>query len=580
MNFMALYSHRLGGLSGIYIMGFIIVATNSVLAYLIYKKFFSERISVIGASFFCLFPAVTVQSYLTHSLQLQTSLMYLLIAILCYLAGKHILSYIIIACTLVSYELTILVFFAVPLLKNNWNRKLVKETAWHSFILSLLVLLAVLIRRSFGEDRVSKIGGGILHKFLESIVIGPMTSITQFVNAPLNSIKYWDLGIMSASLVSLAIFMIMFCRTDDNDTYKDKSLTSINNYKEFVISDRIKISNRTLMIVINSSIMIAIAYILSFTRLATPEKIMEWGEFRSGGYIYVVVGLAFFTGMLFRLNNKYLNMDNHSALTGQTLEFNMFGLNLSVNLRLLKLICVSLLMLVLAYIMPFTHYPPVQISGRRTSAHLAAIFGGSLLFACLCEALMSLAGRYRFKKLAIGGLAFYMSLLIGYRFVIQEDYKLNWHYQRLLWTDIIKNCPDINEGTIILLEVDDIPNTQFHKTMTWTGYVVMVRLYKYPDEWKTKPVLYEVKKNWMEKARIKKDRIQIIVSGYANRERIFLPDSNVILLKFIAGKVKRIDGFVSIKDRKLLLKEKKNGPVPEWEKTVLYEYLIDDGTKI
>ncbi len=193
---------------------------------------------------------------------------------------------------------------------------------------------------------------------------------------------------------------------------------------------------------------------------------------------------------------------------------------------------------------------------------------------------MSLASRYRFKKWAIGGLAFYLSLLIGYRFVIQKDFKLNWHYQRVLWADIIKNCPDINEGTIILLEIDNIPNTQFHKTMTWAGYVIMVRLYKYPDEWKTKPVLYEVKKNWMERARIEKNQIKIIVTAYANKEIVSLPDSNVILLKIIDGKVKRIDGFVSIKDRKLLLKEKKDGPMPEWEKTMLYKYLIDDGTEI
>jgi len=83
-----------------------------------------------------------------------------------------------------------------------------------------------------------------------------------------------------------------------------------------------------------------------------------------------------------------------------------------------KLILTSLLMLCLAYGFSFTHFPPTALFGRMTSVHLAATFGGSLFFACICFILLSCARSHRIAVITTIILASYFSLLVTYRFSI------------------------------------------------------------------------------------------------------------------------------------------------------------------
>lgn len=81
-----------------------------------------------------------------------------------------------------------------------------------------------------------------------------------------------------------------------------------------------------------------------------------------------------------------------------------------------KLFVTAVIMLCLAYLVSFTHFPPIARYGRETSVHLAAAFGASLLFASICDAFLASANRYYFKRCALTGLGFYFSLLVTYRF--------------------------------------------------------------------------------------------------------------------------------------------------------------------
>src|SRR5208283_6092014 len=74
-----------GGLPGIYLGGYLIVVTNTLLFYYLVKRCLPQLVAVTGALTFCLFPADTTKLFINNFHSFQTSLMFLLLASLCYL---------------------------------------------------------------------------------------------------------------------------------------------------------------------------------------------------------------------------------------------------------------------------------------------------------------------------------------------------------------------------------------------------------------------------------------------------------------------------------------------------------------
>jgi hypothetical protein len=107
----------------------------------------------------------------------------------------------------------------------------------------------------------------------------------------------------------------------------------------------------------------------------------------------------------------------------------------------------GLALLVLAYGLAFTHYPPVALYGRVTSVHLAATVGGSIIFASL--ATWALARRL--GPMVVG---VYLGLLVGYSLTVQRDFARSGQLQQVFWTDIVRCCSDLTDGTILIFAVD------------------------------------------------------------------------------------------------------------------------------
>jgi hypothetical protein len=207
---------KLGGLSGIYLVGFAVVTLNTFLCYRLLRTRVPIAPSIVGAAVFCLFPSDTTKVLLTHDFQLQPSLTFALLSALAYASGRRPLAYVVSVGALLSYENGFLALFALPLFTARcWDRRLVREWIVHVLVLVAIVAAVVILRFFVGEGRAtSSVGnvGAILPLFLGSLVLGPARSLAGMAYGPLKAIPTWDLETILLSLVGFGGFaLLLWC---------------------------------------------------------------------------------------------------------------------------------------------------------------------------------------------------------------------------------------------------------------------------------------------------------------------------------------------------------------------------------
>jgi hypothetical protein len=161
-----------------------------------------------------------------------------------------------------------------------------------------------------------------------------------------------------------------------------------------------------------------------------------------------------------------------------------------------KLLLVGLLALSLAYSFSFTHYPPTATYGRATSVHLAAAFGAAILLATLAWLLLVSAKWPWLRMAAIAVLAGYLSWVVAYRVAIQQDFVLAWQNQRLFWSGVVRQAPDLQDGTLILVAGTAVPQTHFIETLSWSAPFVLRQIFEFPATWSSPPRLFVVPPHW------------------------------------------------------------------------------------
>jgi len=60
------------------------------------------------------------------------------------------------------------------------------------------------------------------------------------------------------------------------------------------------------------------------------------------------------------------------------------------------------------------------------------------------------------------------------------------------------------------------------------------------------------------------------------KKREIFPNNNVIMLRFVNRKLKRINGSIMLNGKKFYLKKKESDFLPKYKENVLYKYLIDN----
>jgi hypothetical protein len=235
----------------------------------------------------------------------------------------------------------------------------------------------------------------------------------------------------------------------------------------------------------------------------------------------------------------------------------------------------------LAYLFTFT-VRAYAISGRETRVHLAAAIGAAILFAVFGSLLLKLTKRSGLQRLSSGFLAGLFSLLIGFGFVVQQDYARSWELQRAFWTQVVALTPDIEKDTAILIEPAGLEKTQYIDANTWNMPRVLNHIYTFPEQWEwyEEPRVYWLWPTWRE---------MIWVDGtttFRIDEATTLPPSayfkntqveNVILLEMQDGRLVRVGPELIIEGKTFILKLAREASSPAFPRGVLYPLLVDNG---
>lgn len=201
-----------GGLVSIYLIGCLILTLNTILTYfIIWNVSSSSTIAIVGALFFCLYPADTSRILLTHSLQNQPGMLFSLFGVFLYQKGRRVSPYILGFLSLLTYETTVLPLLSAPFLKQKIEKGIIKEALKHVAIIIGLILIVLAVRSYVGETRVSGLGTSdpmrLIGRILSAMAMGPGVSAAMFLYRPITGLQE---GSTDAYLVMSLFFIVTF----------------------------------------------------------------------------------------------------------------------------------------------------------------------------------------------------------------------------------------------------------------------------------------------------------------------------------------------------------------------------------
>ncbi|HWC00535.1 MAG TPA: hypothetical protein VG672_27705, partial [Bryobacteraceae bacterium] len=183
----------------------------------------------------------------------------------------------------------------------------------------------------------------------------------------------------------------------------------------------------------------------------------------------------------------------------------------------------GLVMLICAYGLAITppYYPPVHLAGRITGLHIAASAGCGCLAASIAAFLFSLARRPLPRMALTAALAAYLAVLAGFQHRVQLDYITAWKYQREFWKQVVRLCPDLDEGTLIIH--DSFPLVEHVLANSWADATILDRLFTFPATWKNAPRLFSLEPTWRDEVQVEGDHLT-----WANPGGLWAPHRDIL----------------------------------------------------
>jgi hypothetical protein len=186
-----------------------------------------------------------------------------------------------------------------------------------------------------------------------------------------------------------------------------------------------------------------------------------------------------------------------------------------------------------------------DIDGRASRVHLAAIIGGSMLCALGGDRLFSLPRTERQKHIVSIGLATIFALLVGFGLIVQNDYRLAWEKQQNFLTGVVKLCPDLQAGTSIFIERDDLHNPLQIAAYSWSMPLLLEQIYDFPPQWQVIPRIYPLDRHWQEQIHnpdlLPLNKITEWLTFIPKQHPGVVKSQNVIMLKMVDERLTRLD---------------------------------------
>jgi hypothetical protein len=201
------------GLQGIYLVGYLLVALNGVLFYLLLRRLHSHQLGIVGALAFALYAADSTQAFITHSLGLQPSLTFFLLACHSYIMRKFVLAYVLLVASLLTYETLYFVFLAMPLVTQPWDKRILRPLAIHAAIMAVIFLALYSLRLSVGDIDLdiiradAQLGTAVRH-----MVQGPVWNLGSYLYRALETVRSIDLNAILAVSLGFPFFVFVLYR--------------------------------------------------------------------------------------------------------------------------------------------------------------------------------------------------------------------------------------------------------------------------------------------------------------------------------------------------------------------------------
>ncbi len=155
-----------------------------------------------------------------------------------------------------------------------------------------------------------------------------------------------------------------------------------------------------------------------------------------------------------------------------------------------KLALIGLIVVIISYALAFTHFPPIAITGRATSVHLASTIGWSFLGSGLLGLALQFGEMHGKRNATAIIIAIYFSLLALFHLKVQDDYVKSWKMQREFWREVVKLSPDMTEKTIIFFDKKGLIETSYIQTFSWAVPVTLEQIYSFPIQWERPPRVF------------------------------------------------------------------------------------------
>jgi hypothetical protein len=468
---------NLAGMTGVYCCGYLILLTNTLLFYwLMWRLSQSRQLATIGGLAFCLFPADTTATFLTHSLGLYCCITFFILATHAYISDRHWLAYVAITASLISYETCFPLFLVVPLLRKKSDRSIQSKLLSNGLILAFLLATTIVIRKLVGESRMVELNPlSAMIISISHVLIGPFVSLGMYLYRPIYTIVNWQSQLFIFVPLSMVLIWSILWRI----------LSHQSNIPESHLRDRL-IPRSQLWLVGTS--MLFLAYPLTI--------ILQAGD----------------------------------------------------------------------------------IDGRASRVHLAAIIGGSMLCALGGDRLLSVAKTNLHKRLVSIGLATIFALLVGFGLIVQNDYRLAWQKQQNLITSITKLCPDMEAGTSIFVDREDLHNPTQIMAYSWSMPILLERIYEFPRQWQVIPHIYPLYGNWQKQI----DDPNLLPLSKITEWLTFIPKQHpgsvktqdVIMLKMVGDRSIRLDRLSLKNGITLNFKPQNSQSKLNFPTRPLYRYLV------
>jgi hypothetical protein len=323
---------QIGGLQGIYWLGYILTATNILIFYILLTRLYDRSFALLGGLAYALFSADTTQAYLTLSFGGQFANTLLLLALHCFLSNKRWVSYLLIfSMILFAYETPFLVFLAAPLLKknNNW-RTLFSNVVINGIVMIGMLLASVLMRYGQGSQvnfEMSSQDTFILA--LSHTLQGPLVALGTYFLRPYQVIRSFDPLALIISSIGFVLILIVLSNLEINFTLRPRELWMALR-KKAAFAGYFEQAKMLFQLALAGLIMMFLAYPLTFT-----TRILAISGRTTRGHLAGVVGTSLFIACVLYLLISILTVYRFEKLA-KTFIAVLFALTLGFGILIQK----------------------------------------------------------------------------------------------------------------------------------------------------------------------------------------------------------------------------------------------------